>query len=188
MRTTRTFAVARALVLIAFALPAGADPADSRSAVEPLLQSVERLPSRERLDQAAGGAADPALRQIVTDKRTSTRTRVEALSALCDYPGEATTVALRQVIVDRQGATAGGQVLELRAALLSYAKVSPSDAGALIIPLVASAVPDVRADAARAARLAVATDALPALRARLLVEDVGFVRLELLSAIGVLTH
>jgi hypothetical protein len=87
------------------------------------------------------------------------------------------------LVEDRVTATAGTPVLELRAAVLSYARVAGTGSAGTLRLVIGHAVPDVRADAARAARQAKVRELVPDLRERLVRESVGFVRAELTDAI-----
>jgi hypothetical protein len=187
MRTPRALAAFGGLALCALSA-AAADPGSVREVVEPLLTAVERVPDRARIDAVAETSADGALRQIITDTGVPAGVRVQALTALAGYPMPENEEALRRAVQDRSSALAGLQVVELRAGLLSYARVAGLRSVPVTRGLLDHAVPDVRADAARAARVADARELLPDLRARLQLETVEFVRVELVESIRVLSH
>jgi hypothetical protein len=161
----------------------------AREKVVALLRALETPPAPVDLDLAAGddaGAGD-LLRDLAGDDQINLHARWTAITALESYPGSGTEARLLGLIERGLTVRAGAPTLHARAAALSLARIDGPKAVPFVAPLLDHVVPDVRADAARALAIAGSPDALPALRARLHVEESAMVKAEIVDAIRTVT-
>lgn len=178
---------ALAIAHAASVAPAEAPPGDAR--VVELLSGVDYVPNRAALDDALGAAvaADDlvAIARGSAPESADPGVRIRAYRALGLYPGSATEAALRAALAEN-AAGAGVETLYLRAAAESLVKVAGAGAVDDIVPLLDHASRDVRATAAVALGRTGSDAAVPSLRARLSVEEVGQVRLAIAEALRAL--
>ncbi len=162
---------------------------DARIVVDSLLRSIEAPPSPARIDEVAGGSDHAAtlLRDMADSTESRPHTRLQAISTLASYPGTPTEARLRLIVERGQTVRAGAPTLFARAAMLSLAPLARGRAVPEIAPLLDHAVPDVRADAARALGMTGSESALPPLRTRLQIEESPMVTSEIVDSIRILT-
>ena len=180
--------VAAAVLVPSLALGFATAPS-AREKVVALLRSIEAPPAPADLDLAAGddAGAGELLRDLAGDDQINVHARWTAITALESYPGSGSRERLLALIERGTTVRAGAATLHARAAALSLAKIDGPKAVPFLVPLLDHLVPDVRADAARALAIAGSPDALPALRARLQVEDSAMVKAEIVDAIRAVT-
>jgi hypothetical protein len=135
------------------------------------LGGIDFVPERERLE----AQLDNPLEKLIQVTRPSEQTidpgvRLRALQALASYPSGQTERVLGEAIAAHDEARDGVELLYLRAAISSYARIAGARAVAAITPLLDHASRDVRADAAHALALTRAPVAIPGLRQRRRVE------------------
>jgi hypothetical protein len=190
MKTAARIVPLLLLALIAIGGRAAADVFNpgSRERVEALLGGIDQIPARATIDANASGEAIALLIAVSNDETALDEARVQALSALAAYPGAVVENALRKQVDQLRGFAVGSQTLYLRAAMLSLAEVGRDRSVGSIVGLLDHPVADVRADAARALRTCDSEAALPALRARLAIEESGLVRHELIESIQALAR
>jgi hypothetical protein len=196
MRLGLAAAAALAISLVAHAdsMPLSANALDTLTAIDQAPTSQEiagvlAMPQLASLTQIAAGSPtiDPGV-------------QLRAIEALTQYvsdatdqqQGHATLVALLGPDSRYATATAGTDLLVLRAALEALGPVGRGDAGdddvGLIAPFLNHASRDVRTTAARALRDLGNSDALGLLRTRLAQESLPQVKLAISDAIRVLSN
>lgn len=175
------FAVARAAS--SPGAPAEPPPGDPR--VVEILSGIDYVPTRSVLDAALGADAAGDLIAIArgtAEESSDPGVRIRAYRALSLYPGAATESELRAGILDHAGG-AEVEMLYVRAAVDSLVALAGPDAVDDLVPLLDHASRDVRASAAVGLGGTGSEDAVPPLRARLSVEQVGQVRLAIAEAL-----
>jgi hypothetical protein len=163
--------------------PPEAPPGDTQ--VVELLSGIDYVPTRGTLDLELGGDAAADLIAIArgsAEESSDAGVRIRAYRALSLYPGATTQAALRAGILEHAD---GDEVemLYLRAAVDSLVALAGPDAVDDVVPLLDHASRDVRASAAVGLGDTGSEDAVPPLRARLSVEEVGQVRLAIAEAL-----
>jgi hypothetical protein len=145
-------ALAAALVWLWVGL-AGAGRGTSGQTVSELLSGIDFVPSRPALDDAMGATAPEELIAIAVGSDPDLDDpglRIRAYRALALYPSPATEQALRAALVRHGTKVIGVEVLYLRAAIDSLARVAGAGAVDAIGAMLGHPSRDVRADAARA--------------------------------------
>jgi len=163
--------------------PAEAPPGDPR--VVELLSGIDFIPTRASLDAALGPGAESDLIAIargIAVEAADPGVRIRAYRALSLYPGPAIESELRAAILEH-AAGVEVEMLYLRAAVDSLVELAGPDAVDDLVPLLDHASRDVRASAAFGLGDTGSDDAVPPLRARLSVEQVGQVRLAIAEAL-----
>ena len=173
-------------------------PAGSSSEIDhpvgQLLSGIDFVPEREEIDSLLGGGAPAELLAIARGENTEMSDpglRIRAYRALALYPSPDTETALLDAVTRHGAAESGVEIVYLRAAMESLAEVASngslvSVAIATLSPMLDHPLRDVRADAARALGATGGDGAVPALRARLAVEEVLQVRLAITQALRLL--
>ncbi|MCB9559466.1 MAG: hypothetical protein H6709_19300 [Kofleriaceae bacterium] len=199
-RTSRTTRITRWLVsgVVVLALArVQASRAAPDDVVDPavieLLSAFDYVPTRAALDDVMGPAPIDQLRQLigldlpVEMIETDPGVQLRAVRALARYPGDDARTTLRDTLARYAFARHGHDLLLLRAALESLAVVGGAAAVPDITPFLdVEESRDLRAAAANALRVIKSATALPALRARQLIEtepQVSFAITEALRAI-----
>jgi HEAT repeat protein len=129
---------------------AGEPLAAATAGVDDLLGGVDYVPEKPVLDDALGDPPEDALIDIALSTDADPGMRIRAFRALAHYPGDPIRLVLINAIGSFSAATAGVEVLYLRAALHSLAAVAGENAVDAIAALLDSDSQDVRADAALA--------------------------------------
>jgi hypothetical protein len=192
MKKPRWPLVAAAVLVPSLALGFATAPS-AREKLVSLLRSIETPASPADLaraaedDSAGSEATSELLRDLAGDDQINQHARWAAITALEHYPGSSTEERLLALIERGRTVRAGAPTLHARAAALSLARIDGGKAVPFVAPLLDHVVPDVRADAARALGLTGSPDALPALRARLHVEESEMVKVEIVDAIRAVT-
>ena len=191
-RTAGSLAALAAGTLMALAIArastttgAPAEPPPGDLQVVEVLSGIDFIPSRSALDAALGAGAESDLIAIArgtAEESADPGVRIRAYRALALYPGAAVEAELRAAIFQHAGGAAVDMVY-LRAAADSLVELAGPDAVDDLVPLLDHASRDVRASAAFALGDTGSDDAAPPLRARLLVEEVGQVRLAIAEAL-----
>ena len=187
MRVLGKISAAVALIALgsgAFAIAAEGDPQQ----VNEILSGIDFVPAKDKLDEVLGGEADGDLLAIARDPANNTDPgiRIRAYRALVHYPSADVTDALR-LAVHEHSQGEGIETLYARASIEALARVSGESALSDITPLLDHPGRDVRAAAARALRGIGSVQSVPALRARLQVEQVVGVQLAISEAIRAIT-
>lgn len=173
----------------AVALAAGAARALDAPKADPevieLLSGISYVPSKTSIDVVLGDAAVEDLVELArSPAELDPGLRLRALRALGQYGGDAgVDAALRDALGEYAAASAGVEVLYLRAAISALAEAAGPDAAESLVALLDHEVRDVRAAAATALARAGATEVTGELRARLAVEPVLQVRLAIEAAL-----
>lgn len=183
------------LAAIALASAAHGDPTsiDPVSAATPEvideLTGVDFTAPKATLDDLLGANAVPSLAAIAdADTQISPGVRLRALRALALYPQDDARAALRAAIVKHSTASAGLDILELRAAIEALGLIGDATDVARIVPFLDKEESrDIRAAAARALRDLGSTTAIAPLHARLAKEKVPQVQFWISDALRVLS-
>lgn len=194
MRLTRALH-AGLLAAVALASAAHGDPSsiDPVSAATPQvvdeLTGVDFTAPRAALDDLLGANAVASLAAIAdADTQISPGVRLRALRALALYPEDDARTALRAAIVKHATASAGLDILELRAAIEALGMIGDATDVARIVPFLDKEESrDIRAAAARALRDLGSTTAIAPLHARLAKEKVPQVQFWISDALRVLS-
>ena len=188
----RTLAVLIAGTIMAIAIARGGNRASAPADLPPgdprvveLLSGIDFVPTRAALDAALGAGAESQLIAIArgsAEEAADPGVRIRAYRALSLYPGAAIESELRAAIVEHSGGTEV-DMLYLRAAVDSLVALAGPTAVDDLVPLLDHASRDVRASAAFGLGDTGSEDAVPPLRDRLAVEQVGQVRLAIAEAL-----
>jgi len=168
----KTVAAAAALVLAGFAPGAHADTTQDRALA--LCEAFER-PLVKPDVVALGGTADRAFLAIYQDPTLPVAVRSRALVGLGLSASELAIHSLTADLATHAAAQRGADVLFLERDLEGLADASGTIGAATVAPFLDHAVPDVRAAAASALRIAGDRSRAPLLRAHAAQETVGFV-------------
>jgi HEAT repeat protein len=141
------------------------------------------------LDGLFGADAVTSLSTLAdAQNEVSPGVRIRAVRALALYPGPATRALLIGYIHDKSSASAGIEVLELRAAVEALGVIGQAEDVVELVPLLEKEDSrDVRAAAARALRDIGSASAIAPLRARLSKETVPQVQFAISDALRVLS-
>ena len=183
------------LAAVALASAAHGDPTsiDPVSAATPQvvdeLTGVDFTAPKAALDDLLGASAVPSLAAIAgADTQISPGVRLRALRALALYPEDDARAALRDAIGKHATASAGLDILELRAAIEALGIIGDATDVARIVPFLDKEESrDIRAAAARALRDLGSTTAIAPLHARLAKEKVPQVQFWISDALRVLS-
>jgi HEAT repeat protein len=164
------------------------EPPPGDPAVIELLSGIDFVPARNALDRALGEGAVTELIALARGEsdEADPGVRIRAYRALADYPAPATQRALTEAVGQHAAFDRGIDLVYLRAAVDSLARVAGPEALVTLAPLLDHPSRDVRAGAADALAETGAPGAVLALRRRLQIESVEQVRLALSAAIRAL--
>ncbi len=151
------------------------------------LSGIDFVAQRPALDPLLGGSPSEALASIAATEAVDPGIRLRALRALALYPSTESRAALAAEIGAYGAATAGVELLHLRAAIEALGVIGqPEDVPAILPMLDKEESRDVRAAAAYALRDIGSSAATNPLRARLAKERTEQVKFAISDALRVL--